>query len=441
MKRLILIFSALILSFWASASDSHTLIYRIRLDQDIDKASQRLVVLGLEKASGANADYVLLDLDTYGGAVDAADSIRSAILRYPKPVVAYVNMQAASAGALISIACDSIYMKTGSSIGAATVVDQSGNVMPDKYQSFMRGMMRSTAQATGRDPKIAESMTDTANVLTLTPTEAIAVGYCEGIAESYQDVAKCIAGGDDYIIKDMADEMTWLDKLIQFLLHPLLQSIFMMMIVGGIFVEIRTPGIGLPLLTAVVGALLYFAPAYMVNLLSNWELLLFIAGLILLAMEIFVIPGFGVCGILGIIAVVLALAFGMVDNADFYEIDGTFTLTPLLRPICIVTVSAAAAIFGGVWLVRRLYTTRSFDYIALREEMSASEGYSGVVMGLEVLIGQNVTVLNDLKPSGKVRSGDGRIYEAVLQTGGYASTGEVLKVVAAEQGRLYCEKQ
>ena len=441
MKRLILIFSALILSFWASASDSHTLVYRIRLDQDIDKASQRLVVLGLEKASGANADYVLLDLDTYGGAVDAADSIRSAILRYPKPVVAYVNMQAASAGALISIACDSIYMKTGSSIGAATVVDQSGNVMPDKYQSFMRGMMRSTAQATGRDPKIAESMTDTANVLTLTPTEAIAVGYCEGIAESYQDVAKCIAGGDDYIIKDMADEMTWLDKLIQFLLHPLLQSIFMMMIVGGIFVEIRTPGIGLPLLTAVVGALLYFAPAYMVNLLSNWELLLFIAGLILLVMEIFVIPGFGVCGILGIIAVVLALAFGMVDNADFYEIDGTFTLTPLLRPICIVTVSAAAAIFGGVWLVRRLYTTRSFDYIALREEMSASEGYSGVVMGLEVLIGQNVTVLNDLKPSGKVRSGDGRIYEAVLQTGGYASKGEVLKVVAAEQGRLYCEKQ
>lgn len=441
MKRLILIFSALILSFWASASDSYTLIYRIRLDQDIDKASQRLVVLGLEKASGANADYVLLDLDTYGGAVDAADSIRSAILRYPKPVVAYVNMQAASAGALISIACDSIYMKTGSSIGAATVVDQSGNVMPDKYQSFMRGMMRSTAQATGRDPKIAESMTDTANVLTLTPTEAIAVGYCEGIAESYQDVAKCIAGGDDYIIKDMADEMTWLDELIQFLLHPLLQSIFMMMIVGGIFVEIRTPGIGLPLLTAVVGALLYFAPAYMVNLLSNWELLLFIAGLILLAMEIFVIPGFGVCGILGIIAVVLALAFGMVDNADFYEIDGTFTLTPLLRPICIVTVSAAAAIFGGVWLVRRLYTTRSFDYIALREEMSASEGYSGVVMGLEVLIGKDVTVLNDLKPSGKVRSGDGRIYEAVLQTGGYASKGEVLKVVAAEQGRLYCEKQ
>ena len=133
----------------AFCADSLNVVYRIRLDQDIDKSAERLVVLGLQKATEAEADYVILDLNTYGGAVDAADSIRAALLRYDKPVAAYVNMQAASAGALISIACDSIYMKTGSSIGAATVVDQSGNVMPDKYQSFMRGMMRSTAQAMG----------------------------------------------------------------------------------------------------------------------------------------------------------------------------------------------------------------------------------------------------------------------------------------------------
>ena len=440
MKRFLLFLTVMFLWMGLNATGSHTMFYRIRLDQDIDKASQRLVVLGLEKASQAGADYVLLDLDTYGGAVDAADSIRSAILRYPKPVVAFINMQAASAGALISIACDSIYMKTGSSIGAATVVDQSGNVMPDKYQSFMRGMMRSTAQAVGRDPKIAESMTDTANVLTLTPKEAMAVGYCEGIAESHEDVAHIIAGDNPFVIKDMSEDLSWIDKLIQFLLHPLLQSIFMMMIIGGIFVEIRTPGIGLPLLTAVVGALLYFAPAYMVDLLSSWEILLFLVGLILLAMEIFVIPGFGVCGILGIVAVVLSLAFGMVDNAELYTPDGGLTLTPILRPICIVTVSAAAAVFGSIWLVRKLYTTRSFDHIALREEMSSSDGYSGVVMGLESFIGEKVTVLNDLKPSGKVRSADGRIFEAVLQSGGFASQGEVLRVVDAEQGRLYCEK-
>ena len=430
----------MLISFAAYATDSLSLIYRIRLDSDIDKASQRLVTLGLEKAKAAEADYVLIDIDTYGGAVDAADSIRSAILRYDRPVAAYVNMQAASAGALISIACDSIYMKTGSSIGAATVVDQSGNVMPDKYQSFMRGMMRSTAQANGRDPHIAESMTDTANVLSMTPSEAVEAGYCEGIYESVEDVAAALAGEGQFIVKSMEDDMTWLDKLIQFLLNPLLQSIFMMMIIGGIFVEIRTPGIGLPLLTAIIGALLYFAPGYLGHLVSYWEILLFVAGLILIGIEIFVIPGFGVAGITGIIAVVVSLAFAMVDNVELFHWDGSLNLQPIIQPLGLVIISSAAAIFGSVWLVRKLYTTRSFDHIALRQEMKAEEGFTGVVSGLESLVGATVTVFTDMRPGGKVKTEDGHIIEATLKFGGFASKGEKLRVLSAEQGRLYCEK-
>ena len=440
MKRILLVLLSVLLSFNAFSDNASLLIYRIRLDQDIDKSSQRLVTLGLEKGIAAGADYILLDLDTYGGAVDAADSIRSAILNCPKPVVAYINMQAASAGALISIACDSIYMKTGSSIGAATVVDQTGKVMPEKYQSFMRGMMRSTAQASGRDPKIAESMTDTANVLTLTPSEAMEVGFCEGVAESYQEVASMISGGQEFVIRDMSEDMTWLDKLIQLLLNPLLQSIFMMMIVGGIFVEIRTPGIGLPLLTAIIGALLYFAPAYLGNLASYWEIILFVVGLLLVGLEIFVIPGFGVAGISGIILVVLSLAFAMVDNADLINFDGSLNLEPIVRPVGIVIISATAAIFASVWLVRKLFDTRSFDHVALREEMKASEGYVGVAYGLEALIGQEVVVLSDLRPSGKVQAVDGSIYEAVMKDGGYVQKGNPLRVVSAEQGRIYCER-
>ena len=422
------------------ASDSLTVFYRIRLDMDIDKAAQRKVVSGLEKAEAAGADYVLLDLDTYGGAVDAADSIRTAVLRCEMPVVAYVNMQAASAGALISIACDSIYMKTGSSMGAATVVNQNGEEMPDKYQSFMRGMMRSTAQANGRDPKIAESMVDTANVLSLTPDEAMKVGYCEGICEDEVEVVKAVIGDNAFEIKNMDDDMTWLDRLALLLLNPLLQSIFMMMIVGGIFVEIRTPGIGLPLVTAIVGALLYFAPAYMFHLAEHWEILMFVVGLILIGVEIFVLPGFGVCGISGIILVVLALAFSMVDNVEFYRWDGTLDISPILKPLGIVIISSAAAIFGAVWLVRRLYPTRAFDHVALREEMKASEGYTGVVSGLEGLVGAEVTVFTDMRPSGKVMTGDGKIYEATLKYGGFASKGERLTVVSSEQGRLYCDR-
>ena len=440
MKRLALTIFLVIINASLYASDSLSVIYRIRLDSDIDKASQRLVTLGLEKAAEAGADYVMIDLDTYGGAVDAADSIRSAILRYEKPVVAYVNMQAASAGALISIACDSIYMKTGSSIGAATVVDQSGNVMPDKYQSFMRGMMRSTAQANGRDPHIAESMTDTANVLSMTPTEAMEVGYCEGIYETIYEVADAVTGGNEFIIKSMDDDMSFLDKLIQFLLNPLLQSIFMMMIIGGIFVEIRTPGIGLPLLTAVIGALLYFAPGYLGHLVSYWEILLFVVGLVLIGLEIFVIPGFGVAGITGITAVVVSLAFAMVDNSELFHWDGSINLQPIIQPLGIVIISAAAAVFSSVWLVRKLYSTRSFDHIALRQEMRADEGFTGVASGLETLVGEQVTVFTDMRPGGKVKTADGRIFEATMKFGGFAVKGETLKVTSAEQGRLYCEK-
>lgn len=422
------------------ANDSSSVIYRIRLDSDIDKAAQRLITLGLEKADKAGADFVMIDIDTYGGAVDAADSIRSAILRYEKPVAAYVNMQAASAGALISIACDSIYMKTGSSIGAATVVDQSGNVMPDKYQSFMRGMMRATAQANGRDPHIAESMTDTANVLSMTPIEAMEVGYCEGIYESIDEVALAMTGDKSFVIKSMEDDMTWVDKLIQFLLNPLLQSIFMMMIIGGIFVEIRTPGIGLPLLTAIIGALLYFAPGYIGHLVSYWEILLFAVGLILIGIEIFVIPGFGVAGITGIVAVVVSLAFAMVDNIELFHWDGSLNLQPVIQPLGIVIISAAASIFGSVWLVKRLYATRSFDHIALRQQMKAEDGFTGVVSGLQGIVGESVVVFTDMRPGGKVKTGDGRILEATLKFGGFASKGETLKVVSAEQGRLYCDK-
>lgn len=439
MKKFITLFSSLILCIGAFAADSLTVFYRIRLDQNIDPAARRLVTLGLEKAAEADADYILLDLNTYGGAVDAADSIRNAILRCDRPVISFVNMQAASAGALISIACDSIYMKTGSSIGAATVVDQSGNVMPDKYQSFMRGMMRSTAQATGRNPKIAESMVDTANVLSLTPSEAIEVGFCERVCEDEFEVARNVVGSDDFIIKNMEDDMSWLDRLMQLLLNPLLQSIFMMMIIGGIFVEIRTPGIGLPLVTAIVGALLYFAPAYLGNLVSYWEILLFVIGLVLIGVEIFVLPGFGVCGILGIIAVVLSLAFAMVDNAELFNWDGSLNLQPILLPIGIVIISASAAIFGSVFLVRKLFATRSFDHIALRQELKADEGFTGVASGLESLVGETVTVFTVLHPSGKVKSADGRIFEATLRFGGFAEKGTSLTVISAEQGRLYCE--
>lgn len=421
----------------AGRADSGKLdFFTIRLSGDIDRQAERFVKLGLRKAAAAGADYVILDLDTYGGAVNSADAIRTAILGSKVPVLAFIDLQAASAGALISIACDSIYMKTGSSIGAATVVDGGGKVMPDKYQSFMRGMMRSTAEARGRNPHIAEQMVDTANVLSMTPSEAIAAGYCEGICESREDVAALVAGDRPYELSEM--DMTSIEKAVHFMLNPILQAIFMIMIIGGIYIEFRTPGIGLPLCIALLGAVLYFSPLYIESLARNWEILLFVLGMILLAFELFVIPGFGVCGISGIVCVVLSLVFAAVDNSLIISWDGSINLEPALLPFCLVIISSSAALFGSLWIVNRLYRTKSFDVVALRESLDGGRGFVGVpVSGLSELVGSTVTVFNDLKPSGKVITDDGRIFEASLSYG-YASRGEKVKVEKAEQGRLYC---
>jgi membrane-bound serine protease (ClpP class) len=430
-------FFALIFIFFAAAmlANGKEKIFYIRLDHDIDDIARNRVTKAIADAEKANADYFILDLDTYGGELAAADSIRSAILRCGITTAAFINMQAASAGALISIACDSIYMREGSTIGAATVVNGiNGQPMPDKYQSFMRGMMRSTAEATGRNPEIAQSMVDTAHVLSMTPTEAIKAGYCQGICESRDDVAKRLAGNEDYEYVEFSQ--TRAEKAAEGLMA--VRFIFLMMIFGGLYVEFKTPGVGIPLIIAILGAILYFSPLYIVNLAQNWEIALFIVGLVLLGIELFVIPGFGVFGILGIIAIVVSLTFAAIDNSQLFKFDGSFNIKPILIPFGEVIISFVAAVFIGIYLVGKLYPTRAFNDIALRQSLEGSDGFVGVKTGLESLVGKEATVFTALKPSGKVMY-EGKIYDAVIDVG-YAEKGDQVIIYKAEQGRLYCKK-
>lgn len=424
-----------------------SLIYVIDLKQDIDRSAMRKINMGIQQAVARQADFLIIDMNTYGGAVDAADSIRTALLQCPIPTISFINVQAASAGALISIACDSIYMRSGSSFGAATVVDQSGQVMPDKYQSFMRGMMRSTAEAHGkkwiageegpqevwhRDPLIAQQMTDTANVLTFTPEEAQKARYCEGMAESLEEVADRLCG-EGYVLQKQ--ELSWLHQLLLLLMSPLLQSLFLMMIIGGIYFEMQSPGIGFPLAIAIVGGLLYFAPLYLEGLAMHWEIALFIVGLVLLLIELFAIPGFGVFGILGLGLMFVSLVFSMVDN-DVLYFEGTLNLQPVLKPILIVCGSSLAVLVVAIWGAGRFYEMRLFNKVALKTNLDESEGFVGVEkQPLARLVGQEALVISDLRPSGKVEL-DGKRYNAVLEYGS-ARKGDYVYVVRAELGCLY----
>lgn len=206
-------------------------------------------------------------MNTYGGLLESADSMRTAILYSPIPVYVFIDNNAASAGALISIACKKIYMRKGANIGAATVVNQTGAALPDKYQSYMRSMIRSTAEAQGkdtliqngdtiykwkRDPLIAEAMVDdrvivpnlidSGKVLTLTSQEALKWGYCDGIAESPDQVITEYIGCKDYEIKSY--EPSWFDNVKGFFMSPVIQSLLIIIIIGGIYFEMQTPGLG-----------------------------------------------------------------------------------------------------------------------------------------------------------------------------------------------------
>ena len=287
MKRIFVLFLGLVLaSLAASAQNDKKIVYYFPIDEEIAPPASLRVEKAMEEAKSVKADIVVVHINTFGGTLDDADKIRTAFLQSETPVWAYIDNNAASAGALISIACDSIYMHSGSSIGAATVVNQTGEVQPDKYQSYMRSLMRTTAEAKGRRPDIAQAMvdpdiyvegiSDSGKVLTFTTNEAIRYGFCEAEAESLAQLLDH-AGVKEYTIREQ--RYTFLDKLIGFLVSPVVSGILIMMIIGGIYFELQQPGIGFPLILALSAAALYFAPLYLEGLATYWEIIIFIIGI------------------------------------------------------------------------------------------------------------------------------------------------------------------
>ncbi|MDZ4059290.1 MAG: ATP-dependent Clp protease proteolytic subunit, partial [Bacteroidales bacterium] len=333
------------------------LFYVIEIREEINASSSKRLSKGLKEAAELKADWIIIHLNTYGGAVDAADSMRTSLLNLKTPVIAFIDNQAASAGALISIACDSIYMRKGGSIGAATVVNQTGEQMPDKYQSFMRAMMRATAEVNGRDPKIAEAMVDptiyipgvidSTKVLSFTPEEAMKYNFCEGVAESVEEIALRVTGSDNYIIN--RQRLSIMDRILLFFLTPVVQGLLLMLIIGGIYFELQSPGIGFPSVAAIIGAVLYFSPLYLEGVAENWEIIIFIIGIILILVEIFVLPGFGIAGVSGIVLVVTGLSFAMIDNKLFYY-KGEFDFIVLIKPLSIVLFSSFLALISSIYL-------------------------------------------------------------------------------------------
>lgn len=438
-------------------------VYTFPINGDIMPAQQRLVSKCLTEAREQNADLVVIRMNTYGGLVNVADSIRTMILNYPTPIWVYIDNQAASAGALIALAADRIYMHPGGSIGAASVVDQNGQPMPDKFQSFMRATMRATAESHGqvieriengdtirrwwRDPQTAEAMvgrtvadSTTVNVLTFTSSEAVKNHFSEGTAFSLEETL-AQGGVEAYTLTEYRP--TTLDRLLAWLMNPVVQGIFVMMIVGGIYFELQSPGIGFALVVAILGAVLYFAPLYLEGVAQNWELILFIIGLGLLAVEIFVLPGFGIAGVAGIVAVILGLSFAAIDNDLLRHLPtGEITVGWILQPILIVIIAATAALIGGLLLSKRFLTgtTPLQRKVVLTAEMAPEQGYVSHPQVASELIGKTAEVAAVLRPSGRVII-DGIYYDAIAEEGQFIPRGKQVIITRFEGGVVYCTQQ
>lgn len=437
LRALIVTLLACIFVCGAAPAKSQPVVYRIDIRDEISPGMARLVSKGLKEATHLKADYILLEMNTYGGLLDAADSIRTRLLNSQIPVYVFIDNNAASAGALIAIACNKIYMREGASIGAATVVTANAEALPDKYQSFMRSMMRATAEARKRNPRVAEAMVDgsivveglndSGKVVTLTSREAVFWGYCDGIATDSR-AALALAGVTGYRL--IRFEPTWVDRLIGYLVHPAVSGVLILLMLGGIYYELQQPGIGFPLIVALSAAVLYFAPLYLQGLAENWEILISLAGLILIGLEIFVIPGFGVAGISGIALLLFGLVTSMLrnDGLDYSGVSGT----AFLESLAVVLSGMAGALLLFLAGSKAFASSPVFRKMVLNTSLPSDSGFSAAIpLPPPGSRGETSTLL---RPSGKVLI-EGQQYTASAESG-FIEGGRSVEVTAISGGHL-----
>lgn len=457
MKKFCVLFTFVVITICsATIKSENTKILKIDIKKEIGSTTWLYIKNGFAEADIKKADIVLIHLNTYGGELVYADSIRTKILNYEKPVYVFVDNNAASAGALIALSCDKIFMRPGANMGAATVVDGEGKQMPDKYQSYMRSIMRSTAESHGkdilisgndttyrwkRDPLIAEAMVDDRTVvpglidsgktLTFTAQEAIKYNYCEGLANNVTEVIEDNLKINQYDLETYRPT-AW-ENIKGFLMSSVLQGILIMLIIGGIYFELQSPGIGFPLVVAITAAVLYFAPLYIDGLASYWEIMVFIIGLILIALELLVIPGFGIAGVSGIILVIVGLTLSLLNNVDF-------NFGPVRYPeVSKALLTVMGGIFFGfiaiIYFSSKIGTKGLFRKVALNTSLDNESGYIGVPIENKELIGESGIATTVLRPAGKV-SVKGVVYDAVALNG-YIEKGTKVKVVKYETGQIY----
>ncbi|UIR57162.1 nodulation protein NfeD [Sphingobacterium sp. SRCM116780] len=418
-------------------------VYVFELKEEIGPSAWKTVKQAFDSAQNNKSDYILMELNTYGGALNFADSIRTKLLDSNIKSIVYINNNAASAGALISLASDYIYVHPGSSIGAASVVNAEGEVLPEKYQSYMRGLMRTTAEARKRDPQLAEAFVDPnisipsikkdGQLVTLTSGEAVKFGLAKAEVANREAIYKDL---NLVNVQETIYRKGAIDHIISFLINPAVSGILILLIIGGIYAEMQAPGLGFAIAVAIIAALLFFAPLYIQGLAANWEIAIFVVGLILIILEVFVIPGFGIVGILGIIFVICGLTFSLVAN-DFLDFKLAYP-GMLFNSFLLVMGAMILSVILMVIFGKSLLKTPVFRRLVLQDEQKSEEGYTSSILKSNLLNKEGVA-RTVLRPSGKIEI-EGVWYDAVALDG-FIEEGEEVYVDKHENYNLFVRRK
>lgn len=380
------------------------LVYVLPIEGVIDLGLAPFVARVLDEATQAGAAAVILEIDTFGGRVDAAVQIRDTLLNAKVPTVAFVNKRAISAGALIGLSAQTLVMATGGTIGAAAPVQAglpgaAAAPVAEKTVSYVRKEFRATAEARQRPPLLAEAMVDAdvevpgitekGKLLTLTTDEAVQHKVADFRADTIEAVLEKLglAGAE---LRPATPH--WAEQVVRFLTHPIVSSLLISMGLIGIMVELRTPGFGIAGGVGVASLALFFWGHWLVQLAGWEELLLAGAGLLLLALEIFVIPGFGVAGALGIAALLGAFALSMVGAGD--------TALVILAAVWRVVLSLLVAVVASLVLLRFLPRLPLARRLVLQTDLGAGPAHGSAPETDTRWLGKQGRALSVLRPAG-----------------------------------------
>jgi membrane-bound serine protease (ClpP class) len=414
------------------------LVYVIPIEGVIDLGLAPFVVRVLEDATQAGAAVVILDIDTFGGRVDAAVQIRDALLNAKVPTVAFVNKRAISAGALIGLSAQTLVMSTGSTIGAAAPVQvglpgSAAAPTKEKTVSYVRKEFRATAEARKRPPLLAEAMVDAdvevpginlkGKLLTLTTDEALQHKVADFRAETLEALLAHLglAGAQ---VRPATPH--WAEQLVRFLTHPVMSSLLISLGMLGIMVELRTPGFGIAGGVGVGSLALFFWGHWLVQLAGWEELLLAGIGLVLLALEIFIIPGFGMFGTLGIAALLGGLALSMVGAGD--------TAAVIVGVVWRVVLSLLAALLAGLLLLRFLPRLPLARRMILQTDLGSGHAHGSAPEADRRWLDKHGQAMSVLRPAGIAMIEGARV--DVVSDGEMIEAGARIQVMRVDGNRI-----